>query len=99
MAADNGHIEVLEMLLDKNANIEAANEVSRNVIIACTALRLILTVIIISIHIIIIIFLLSLFLSLLLSLSFLLLLSTFLLLVLNSYFLFSIFSIVSILTI
>ena len=55
MAAENGHIEVVKMLLDKNANTEAVDEVSRNVIIACTALRLILIVIVIIILIITII--------------------------------------------
>ena len=45
-AAENGHIEVVKMLLDKNANIEAVNKVSRNVSIACTALRLVLIIII-----------------------------------------------------
>ena len=41
MAADEGHIYVVKMLLDKNANIEATDRVSRNVIIACTALCII----------------------------------------------------------
>ena len=40
-AADNGHIEVVKMLLDRSANIEAADKVSRNVIMACTALRIV----------------------------------------------------------
>ena len=41
-AASNGRIEVVKMLLDRNANIEAVdNNVSRNVIIACTALCII----------------------------------------------------------
>ena len=30
-AADKGHIEVVTMLLDRNASIEAVNNVSRNV--------------------------------------------------------------------
>ena len=42
MAASNGDIYVVEMLLDRNANIEAVNEVSRNVNMACTALGIIL---------------------------------------------------------
>ena len=46
MAASNGHIEVVKMLLDKNANIEAVDGVSRNVSIACTALRIVLIIII-----------------------------------------------------
>ena len=45
-AASKGHIEVVEMLLDRNANIEATSKVSRNVIIACTALRIVLIIII-----------------------------------------------------
>ena len=45
-AADKGHIEVVKMLLDRNANIETALTVSRNVSIACTALRIILIIII-----------------------------------------------------
>ena len=53
MAAYNGQIEVVKMLLDRNANIEAANTVSRNVIIACTALRIVLIIIIIIILIIV----------------------------------------------
>ena len=39
MAADNDHTKVVEMLLDRNANIEAVNKVGQNVSIACTALR------------------------------------------------------------
>ena len=47
MAAENGHIEVVKMLLDKNANTEAVDDVvSRNVSIACTALRIVLIIII-----------------------------------------------------
>ena len=42
MAAGNGHIEVVKMLLDRNANIETVNGVRRNVSIACTALHLLL---------------------------------------------------------
>ena len=34
------------MLLDRSANIEAVDDVSRNVIIACTALRIVLLIII-----------------------------------------------------
>ena len=45
MAATTGHIEVVKMLLDKNANTEAA-KVSRNVSIACTALSIVLIIII-----------------------------------------------------
>ena len=56
-AAENGHIEVVKMLLDRNANIEAA-KVSRNVSIACTALRIVLIIIIL---ILIIILLLAIF--------------------------------------
>ena len=41
-AAGSGHIEVVTMLLDRNANIEAVDKVSRNVIMACTALGIIL---------------------------------------------------------
>ena len=44
-AANNGHTEVVKMLLDRNANIESAI-VSRNVSIACTALRIVLIIII-----------------------------------------------------
>ena len=42
MAARSNYIEVVKMLLDKNANTEAVNEVSRNVSIACTALHMLL---------------------------------------------------------
>ena len=42
LAAGKGHIEVVKMLLDRNANIEAVDNVSRNVSIACTALHLLL---------------------------------------------------------
>ena len=46
-AAEKGHIEVVKMLLDRNANIETVNSyVSRNVSIACTALRIVLIIII-----------------------------------------------------
>ena len=55
-AASNGHIEVVKMLLDRNANIEAVNEVSRNVIIACTALRIVLIIIILIIILLLTIF-------------------------------------------
>ena len=55
MAADKGHIEVVEMLLDRSANIEAVNKVSRNVIMACTALRIVPIVIVVTIIMIIII--------------------------------------------
>ena len=40
-AAYFGHIEVLKMLLDRSANIEALDDVSQNVIMACTALRIV----------------------------------------------------------
>ena len=41
-AAMSGHIEVVKMLLDRNANIEAVDDnVGRNVIMACTALCII----------------------------------------------------------
>ena len=43
------------MLLDKNANTEAA-KVSRNVIIACTALRIVLIIIILIIILLLTIF-------------------------------------------
>ena len=36
-----GHIEVVKMLLDRSANIEAVVNVSQNVIMACTALRIV----------------------------------------------------------
>ena len=42
MAASNGDIYVVEMLLERDANTEAADIVSRNVIMAGTALRIIL---------------------------------------------------------
>ena len=45
-AAEKCHIEVVMMLLDKNANIEAAKGVRQNVSIACTALRIVLIIII-----------------------------------------------------
>ena len=45
-AAGSGYIEVVEMLLDKNANTEAIDMVSRNVSIACTALSIVLIIII-----------------------------------------------------
>ena len=35
-AADNGHIEVVRLLLDRHANIEAVSNVSQNVSIAST---------------------------------------------------------------
>ena len=54
MAAGYGHIEVLKMLLDKNANIETVNEVSRNVNMACTALRYIIIIMMMMMIIIII---------------------------------------------
>ena len=41
-AADKGRFEVVKMLLQQNANIEAVNNVSRNVIMAGTALSIIL---------------------------------------------------------
>ena len=41
-AAGNGHIEVVKMLLDRNANIEAVDTVRRKVSIACTALHMLL---------------------------------------------------------
>ena len=56
MAADNDHIEVVKMLLDRNANTEAANKVSQNVNIACTALRLVLIIIILIIILLLTIF-------------------------------------------
>ena len=46
MAAEKGHTEVVKMLLDGNANIEAAKGVRQNVSIACTALRIVLIIII-----------------------------------------------------
>ena len=55
-AASNGHIEVVKMLLDKNANTEAVNGVSRNVIMACTALRIVLIIIILIIILLLTIF-------------------------------------------
>ena len=55
MAADKGHNEVVEMLLDRSANIEAVDKVSRNVSIACTALRIVPIVIVVTIIMIIII--------------------------------------------
>ena len=54
-AADNGHIEVVKMLLDRNANIKAVDKVSRNVIMASTALRIVPIVIVVTIIMIIII--------------------------------------------
>ena len=54
-AASNGHIEVVKMLLDKNANTEAA-KVSRNVSIACTALSIVLIIIILIIILLLTIF-------------------------------------------
>ena len=56
MAATNGHIEVVKMLLNKNANAEAVNEVSRNVSMACTALRIVLIIIILIIILLLTIF-------------------------------------------
>ena len=50
MAAGKGHIEWVKMLLDRNANIEAVNEVSRNVIMACTVLGIILHEVLISLQ-------------------------------------------------
>ena len=44
--ADKGHIEVVKMLLDRNANTETVNRVRQNVSIACTALRIVLIIII-----------------------------------------------------
>ena len=55
-AADKGHIEMVKMLLDRNANIEAVNNVSRNVSIACTALRIVLIIIILIIILLLTIF-------------------------------------------
>ena len=52
-AAEKGHIEVVKMLLDRNANIDAVNKVSRNVIIACTALSIAIIIVLIMIIIII----------------------------------------------
>ena len=46
---------MVKMLLDRNANIEAASKVSRNVITDCTALRLIQIIIIFCIMIILVI--------------------------------------------
>ena len=40
-AASKGHTEVVKMLLDRSANIEAVVNVSQNVIMACTALRIV----------------------------------------------------------
>ena len=67
MAAYKGHTDVVKMLLDRSANIEATDDkVSRNVIMACTALSIaiiivlnmiiIIIAVIISITVIIIIF-------------------------------------------
>ena len=55
-AAGKGHIEVVKMLLDRNANIEVGDKVSRNVSIACTALRLVLIIIILIIVLLLTIF-------------------------------------------
>ena len=55
-AACNDHIEVVKMLLDKNANTEAVNEVSRNVIMACAALSIVLIIIILIIILLLTIF-------------------------------------------
>ena len=56
LAAGKGHIEVVKMLLDRNANIEAVNKVSQNVSIACTALRIVLIIIILIIILLLTIF-------------------------------------------
>ena len=58
MAVDKGYIEVVKMLLDRSANIDAYDLVRRNVSIACTALRIVLIIIIL---ILIIILLLTIF--------------------------------------
>ena len=50
-AAENGQIEVVKMLLDRSANIDAYDLVRRNVSIACTALRIVLIIILIMTHI------------------------------------------------
>ena len=50
MAASNGHIEVVKMLLDRNANIKATDWVRRNVIMACTVLGIILYEVLISLQ-------------------------------------------------
>ena len=55
MAAEKGRIEVVKMLLDKNANTEAA-KVSWNVSIACTALSIVLIIIILIIILLLTIF-------------------------------------------
>ena len=44
-AAENGHIEVVKMLLDRNANIEAIDKVSRNVSMDCNASSIVLIII------------------------------------------------------
>ena len=46
-AANKGHIEVMKMLLDRNANIEAVDKVSQNVSMACTALSFILIIVVV----------------------------------------------------
>ena len=51
--AEKGHIEVVKMLLDRSANIEAVDYVSRNVSIACTALSIAIIIVLIMIIIII----------------------------------------------
>ena len=52
-AAEEGHTDLVKMLLDRSANIEAVDGVSRNVNIACTALRIVLIIIMIFVTIIV----------------------------------------------